>query len=77
MLKGLELFRKQMIQKTLGTKCLLPEVSRSGALRFPPEKGCSSIRRVMTSGCLGENASFETVPDTGEESDQICCMTAG
>lgn len=66
-----------MIQKTLGTSSLLPEVSISGTFRFPAAKGCSSMKKVVASGCLGENASFETVPDIGEECDQIYCVTAG
>lgn len=66
-----------MIQKTFRTNSLLPEMSINGAFRFPPAKECSRIRKVVASGCLGENASFEALPGTGEECDQIYCATAG
>lgn len=60
-----------MVQKTLGTNSLLPEVSVSGAFRFPPAKGCSSMRKVVASGCLGKNVSFETVPDIRKDCNQF------
>lgn len=40
-------------------------------IQVPTKKGCSSIRKVVASGCLGKNASVGTVPDTRKDCDQI------